>query len=754
MWKKILFLLICLSLQRITFSQSIQDSLVKVINSHKNTDTTYLLALSELANEYRYDKADTSLLLAKQTLQLSQNIKYEKGIGRAARVIGIYYRTKGNLKKAIEYLEMSVTALSKAKDPEGLAFAYNSLAAIYKNQANTILAIEYCLKALNEFEKMNNQKGVVYVLNNLVNIYVEQGNNEKALEYAHKCLEISEVLQDKKMLFYSYFNLSEIYQHQKQYEKALSYQLKNIKIAEIDKDKANIAYACNNISFLYIALKEYDKALPYLQQGITISKEIKSEERLATLFTTFATYYNATNQPQIAFKYAHDALDIAKKLKNVTIVSIAAYENSIAAAKIGKYQEAYESYQLHKQTTDSLQNEKKYKESMQKDFAYQQEKQNLEQQKKQVEYEAELEQQKIIRNSFIVGFVLMLALAFTAYISYRNKQKTNKLLAQQNHEIKEQKEEIQKTLEIVETQQREISETNRELNQANEELHQQQEELMMLNENIAHQKQTLENTYTTLKFTTEQLNKSIEYASHIQNIILPEIDELKQFFTDVFVIYQPRDVVSGDFYWFAQPNPSTGVFILSDCTGHGVPGAFMSMLGNTLLHEIINVRGVTNPSLILRSLHLGLLDVLKQREGKNKDGMDISVCVFEKEATKNSTKLTFSGAKSIMYYVLNDEVAEIRGDKQYIGGLEMKQDFETQVFELPINTPFYLFTDGFADQNDVKRTKLGYPTLKKSIKANYHLTFEEQKQQLANLLQTHQGGELQRDDISFVGLKV
>ncbi len=733
MYRNLFFLFIFSMFPISLQAQSPTDSLLNILRTKKNTDTTYLLALVELANTYRYDKADTSLLLAQQSLEFSKKIDYAKGIGRAARVIGIYYRTKGNLAEAIVFLKISVEGLQKAKDIEGLAFAYNSLAAIYKNQANTVLAVEYCLQALKEFEKINNAKGIVYVLNNLVNIYVEQGNYEKGLEYAQKCLTICETLQDNKMLFYSYFNLSEIYQYQKQYEKALGYQLKNLRLAEKDNDKSNIAYACNNISFLYIALQQYNNALPYLQKGLQIASEIKSEERKATLLTNFASYYNNIQDASKAFVYANEALQIAKKLKNVTIINNAALENSIAASKIGKYKDAYESYQLYKQTTDSLQNEKKYKESMQKDFAYQKEKDVLEQQKKEVAYKAELEQQKIIRNSFIIGFLLMFALTFLAYISYRNKQKTNKLLAKQ---------------------QEEISASNKELNQANEELYQQQEELMMLNENIAHQKADLEKTYHNLRFATEQLNKSIEYASHIQNIILPEQEQLAKFFADTFIIYQPRDVVSGDFYWFSQISNDIGIFILADCTGHGVPGAFMSMLGNTLLHEIINVNNITNPSVVLRNLHIGLESVLKQKEGKNRDGMDISVCVFEKNTTKQEVQLTFSGAKSMLYYVENANLVEIRGDKQYIGGQALRQDFINQVFTLPIDTAFYLFSDGFADQNNEQRIKLGYATLKQTIMANHHLTFDKQREILLNLLQTHQGEELQRDDISLVALKI
>jgi serine phosphatase RsbU (regulator of sigma subunit) len=193
---------------------------------------------------------------------------------------------------------------------------------------------------------------------------------------------------------------------------------------------------------------------------------------------------------------------------------------------------------------------------------------------------------------------------------------------------------------------------------------------------------------------------------------------------------------------------------MADCTGHGVPGAFMSMLGSTLLHETINIKGVSNdPARILRNLHAGLRNVLHQDKGKNKDGMDISVCIFEKNITEKTVQFTFSGAKSIMYFVANGQLAEVRGDKQYIGGRPLKQEFHNQVFSLPISTIFYLFTDGFADQNDEHRNKLGYLLFKENIAKHHHYSLAEQKKSLLNLLQLHQQTEEQRDDISVVGLR-
>ena len=304
-------------------------------------------------------------------------------------------------------------------------------------------------------------------------------------------------------------------------------------------------------------------------------------------------------------------------------------------------------------------------------------------------------------------------------------------------------------------QQEKITESNAELNQMNEELQQQQEELLVLNETLENRNETLATTYARLKRTTEALENSIRYASHIQEVIMPEESDFGKFFSDWFVFYKPKDVVSGDFYWFSQVNAQSGVFALSDCTGHGVPGAFMSMLGATLLHETVNVKQVHNdPSRILRNLHSGLQKILKQTESKNNDGMDISVCYFEK--LENQTyRLIFAGAKTTMFYVSENQLFELHGDRQFVGGkLKLKQNFTNQEIILSKDTQIYLFSDGFADQNNSERKKLSSKTFKNVILEISAFSFLEQKEKLTNILDAHQGSEYQRDDITIVGLRI
>jgi serine phosphatase RsbU (regulator of sigma subunit) len=294
-----------------------------------------------------------------------------------------------------------------------------------------------------------------------------------------------------------------------------------------------------------------------------------------------------------------------------------------------------------------------------------------------------------------------------------------------------------------------LQESYEEISQTNEELQQTHEELVMLNE-------TLSTTYTKLKTTTERMDSSIRYAQNMQKIILPSEEEILSYFKDYFAIYLPKDIVSGDFYWCLQISETKTVFALADCTGHGVPGAFMTMIGNTLLHEVVDVKGITSPAHILKELDLSIQSTLKQNRSNNKDGMDISVCLFEKR--EEDTLMTIASAKCKTYYKLsNGELEEFSGDKIYMGGKtrkNRKKEFTNLEVSLQKDNIIYFTTDGFADQNDKERRRFGVRELKDLLQGIMDQPLEKQKEELVKALTEHQGTEEQRDDITLVAIKI
>jgi len=718
--------------------------------------------------------------------KLREEVKDYIGVAASLNNIGLVYQYQGNFPMALEtYLNvLKVRETYHLNDKMGNAITYNNIGNIYQQQQQLSQALNYHQQSLKLREEINDKQGVGNSLHNIGIIYNALQKEEIALTYFEKALKIREEIKDKQGLAANLVVLGNTYSKRKQYDKAKEYLDRSLVLHEEIKDKRGFFYSLSGLATCYNEQSNFEKALEYGEKALKAAQEMraKPEERdalqvLYSIYKSKGDYDNALRYHEL-FKRMNDTIFNVEKSKSIAnLESVAALEkkqrevallekdkqlNQIEAEKKARELEitkkqaeaerlmALARQEKDKRKADSLEAASQ-KATLEADkLRIQEEKTNAEREKllaeakaKEIEIEnakKEKEQQQLINYLVIAGLFSVTVFLVYVFISRQKIQKANTLLAQQNEEI------LQHEIEIASK--------NETLRQNNEELKQQQEELLMLNDTLENQKQKIETTYTQLKFTTEQLNKSIKYASEIQGVILPEEADLRNFFSDFFAIYQPKDVVSGDFYWFSQTSATTGVFVMADCTGHGVPGAFMSMLGSTLLHETINIKGVTNdPARILRNLHAGLRNVLHQDKGKNKDGMDISVCFFEKRATEKQIEFIFSGAKSIMYFITNGELTEVRGDKQYIGGRPLKQEFQNQAFTLPMTTTFYLFTDGFADQNDEHRNKLGYNLFRETIKKHSHWTFAEQQKGLLNLLQLHQQNEEQRDDISVVGLR-
>ncbi len=284
-----------------------------------------------------------------------------------------------------------------------------------------------------------------------------------------------------------------------------------------------------------------------------------------------------------------------------------------------------------------------------------------------------------------------------------------------------------------------------EIRQKSEELFSQSEELRQQNERI--------------EFQNQQITSSINYARNIQSAILPGQRELNKFF-ETFIIFKPKDIVSGDFYWFAHL-PAKGtytekIFIATvDCTGHGVPGAFMSMISNQMLKEIVLERNIVKPKEILTMLDKKVKHSLRQDETENNDGMDVVLCRIERE--NDTYRVKFAGAKRPLYYYKNSEedVALIRGDRRSIGGMKLKaKKIEFEDVELVLNKgdKVWLSTDGYIDQNNVARRRFGTPQVLSILNEIKEMPMNEQKLILDQKLAEYQGRAEQRDDITFIGL--
>ena len=264
-----------------------------------------------------------------------------------------------------------------------------------------------------------------------------------------------------------------------------------------------------------------------------------------------------------------------------------------------------------------------------------------------------------------------------------------------------------------------------------------------------------------IEFQNEHITASINYAKNIQQAILPLSDDLNKFF-DSFIVFKPRDVVSGDFYWYAHLPARDGfeakVFVAAvDCTGHGVPGAFMSMIGSRLLSEIVLEQKILSPKDILETLDQKVKIALRQESTDNNDGMDMTLCMIEKE--DNAFHVTYSGAKCDLYYYSkkNDDITILSSARRSIGGTIQKRgniEFVNKDFYVQNDDYIWLSTDGIIDQNNSDRKRFGTPRYIELLQDVKKLNLSEQKRIVENELADHQGEEEQRDDITVWGIKL
>ncbi|MEM6297664.1 MAG: SpoIIE family protein phosphatase, partial [Bacteroidota bacterium] len=268
----------------------------------------------------------------------------------------------------------------------------------------------------------------------------------------------------------------------------------------------------------------------------------------------------------------------------------------------------------------------------------------------------------------------------------------------------------------------------------------------------------LEESNGQLAKQNKQITDSIRYAQRIQDAILPSFKDITKALPESFVLFKPQSIVSGDFYWFWQ-NEDEGLILIAavDCTGHGVPGAFMSMKGDALLSQIVNVEGIRQPHEILSQMHIGIQKGLQQKETKNRDGMDAAMCLID----TNSKIITFAGAKNPLVYIQNNEVKRIKGDKNAIGGYRAEANlnftsYTISYHEAPIT--FYLFSDGYQDQfgGEESARKFGAKRFREMLFKIHDHAMGNQKDMLDKVFEDWKaaGEEKQIDDVLVIGVRV
>lgn len=774
--KKIFYLFLSLSFVLllpfvVKAQQNPVDSLISEIEK-TTIDTSKVKLLNEVSGMLRGRDNEMAMQYALQAIEISKKTDFKTGIADANKTIGIIHFMLGEFEKAYEATNKSKEAYESIDDKKGVAACYVNLGIFKKSLGDITQSTENYKKALAIYKEIGDDEGSGKTYLNLGNLFKVQGNYKNALNNYYKSLKISEKVGNKFQVAQLFQNIGIVNSEQKEYDKALENFNNALNTFAKLEDKRGIAEVNNNIGNNYADNEEYNLAIDYYLKGLKLFKEIGYTPRIAytyynlgdannkikkykkakEYFDQSLNLYISMNYPpgmgmcynglgeyyfyQKDYKKATDYLEKAKKIAlEVDInASIDAVEwLSKTYAQIGKYKDAYENHVLFKQYNDSIFNDNNEKEltelRMQYDFE-QEEKIRIAKEKIEKENQAKIQAEKDKQNRYkmygLAGLLIgALIIAIISIFSYRRKQKANKLLASQKQEIESK---------------------NTELEQSNEEILAQRDEIEEKNELITEQRDL------ALK-QKQEITDSIHYAQRIQEAVLPNKKMFVDYIDDYFVFFKPKDIVSGDFYWMTRVDDKL-IVTAADCTGHGVPGAFMSMLGVTFLNEIVNKGKELVPGKILDKLRAKVIESLHQEEGDTKDGMDMSIAVIDTE----KKEIQFAGAYNPLYIIRNEtsEITKVKGDRMPIGiHLKMDDDFTNHIIKYNSGDIIYLFSDGYVDQfGGEKGRKLKSVKFQELLLTIKSKPMAEQKQILDNFLTKWRGDLEQLDDIIIIGLKL
>ncbi len=696
----------------------------KALQFYKNTvevhkelkDTANIISSSLAVSDYLTSVNPVeSIKFAEDALALAVITNDKNSIGKAYMAIGTAHYSQSNYVNALKACEKAVEVFRETGNKADLGVVLNTIGVIYKNWGDYQKAIEYYQQNLSLQESIGDtiQMGRAYA--NIGNIYFYVGIDlDKALDNYDKSINFFKSKKQYLLVAQQYNSMGLVYKEKKDYGEALVNFKKALKEFKDQNYKPGIASAQNNIGNVYLEGGNFADALLYCKEALRINQETGNKKEVGSNYRDLGRIYFKWEKYPESLQYFNLSLKINKELGHKKEVYELYRNISELYEKQGIYRIALDNFKQYNELKDSTisegylnqiselaakyETDKKDKELILQKSELDKKKAEAAQNQAELEKkEAENKRQRLLIYSFILGLLIVFVFSIILYRQFREKKRANILLEEQNIEIKHQRDQIY-------TQKQEITD-------------------------------------------------SIHYAKRIQTAILPPDRILEKNLAEHFILYRPRDIVSGDYYWMTETGNKT-IVLAADCTGHGVPGAFMSMLGVSFLNEIVNKQGVTKPNIILNELRRTIVGALHQtgKEGEAQDGMDIALVCIDHEAMK----VEYAGAYNPLYLIRNSELIEYNADRMPIG-IHLKGATEFTINELDIEKDdvLYIFSDGYIDQfGGDKGKKFMAKRFKDLLIQIVKEPLTQQAMILNSTMEKWKGNIEQIDDILVIGLKI
>ncbi|MBA2610689.1 MAG: SpoIIE family protein phosphatase [Bacteroidetes bacterium] len=620
--------------------------------------------------------------------------------------ITTFYFYKGDIKKCSEVSEELMRFDYRKSDSAKLSASVGNLAITYRRMGNYPKAIYYLQEAIKINLKVK-RKDLSGNYTNLANVYLDLKNYPKAKFYLESAIKSRTESNDSLGLYHAYMNMGNYYQKLDKFDSSLIFYNKSLwLIPKIKLPKSKTGTIFNNLTALYLEKRNIDSANHYSQ----IAKEMVSDKAnpyfLSMYYLNKGHIAECLNNNAVALENYNIALGYASKNNDLENIVDLTYGKTACFKKMNQMDSAYKTLVLASRLRDSLFNSAKTSEitryEMQYQFDKEQETEKNEQLKKEIESKHALERKQLLIYAAMIGMILLLGLVLIVLKNNHQKKKDNLLLQQKN--------------DLIEAQKKDIID-------------------------------------------------SINYAKNLQQAILPPLTKIHQDFKDSFIYYKPKDIIAGDFYWLHKAKSKTDedifLFAVADCTGHGVPGALVSVVCSNALDSAVKEFGLTDPGKILDKTKEIVLATFS-KTGKNvKDGMDISLCAIQnnKVAGQNKVSINWAGANNSLWYIHNGEIKELTANKQPIGLSEHSHPFTTHHVELDRGDQLYFSTDGYYDQfGGDKSNPSGKKFMRKKLSALFFnikdKSFDAQLKIIDETFTNWKGALEQIDDVCVAGIKL
>ena len=738
---RLLSLLIVFSLHPfLSFSSTSKiDSLSNILSREKNPLERSNLHI-EIANYYWTINKDSSITHLNSANKILSEFGNKEKQTEILQLISSFYVDLGSYDQALETLYQANELTTENTDLLVRGKILGNIANCFSLKNNKRRAIEYYKEALVFIESSGSEADIAVFWGRFGNLYYINESYNEAIEYYVKAQKLFNKQQRVQAEATSLMNIGNCYKQLNVQDSALYYYHRSLKIfKDIGSHLFNEAQCLANIGNTHFIKRNFNEAQKYLLSADSLFSKSGNVYSIALVNRDLAYLYLELNKLKEAKRRIDKCFSIAQEYGYDYLIMTCNRLYWKYFEKTSDIPEAYFWLEKYMVIKDSIYSQERQAniDMLLAQFETEQKEKEIQilRQKEQIN---NLEIKRKTTLQYFTFFVLIAALLIITilYNNIQKRKRTNQLLLYQNSEISQQKEEI--------IAQRDEIESQRDL---------------------------LQSQNSKLELFRNNTTQSLRYAQSIQAALLPSEKILQQISSDYFVLMKPCELVSGDFFW-ATAFDHYQVFCVADCTGHGVPGAFMSILGITALNDIVVKHRITKPNEILGYLRQSVIETLSQNDSEHhhKDGMDIALCVFD---IKNR-ELQFAGAGISLLIVdesnstiLNIEcntgisndnncLFEIKPDIMPVGQSPLIKPFSNNSFKLgPKNLSLYLATDGYADQlSEYTSTKFGQKRLKSLILENSHLSFKDQHQLFNEKFDDWKGTNYQVDDVAIIGIRI